>query len=243
MSDTEQSSTRLTLITGASRGIGRALADYMAGPDQTLILIATPKSQGALEELDDNIRAKGGHAVLVPMDLHDGEGIDRLGGALYDRFGRLDAVMGGAAHLGPISPIGHVDPKTFARIQSVNVTANWRIMRSFQPLLSASDNPRAVFLTDGNVSDAKPFWSAYGASKAALNHLVLTWAAELQKTPIRVNLYDPGKVASRLRKTAMPGEDQALLCQAEEVVPQLAKLLSASENRHGMLIRYQPTLN
>ena len=229
---------RITLITGASRGIGRALSEHIAGPGHTLVLIATPKSQGALEELDDVITAKGGHAVLVPMDLTQADGIDHLGAVLYERFGKLDALAGCAAHLGPISPIHHIDPKTMDRTFAVNTMANWRLIRSMMPLMLLSDSPRAVFLTDSQADTNQPFWAHYSASKAALNGIVKTWAEEVKKTPIRANLFDPGRVATRLRRTAMPGEDQSSFHEPESIAPSLAKLISVDETRHGELIRF-----
>ncbi len=240
MSEDQQPPTeRITLITGASRGIGRAVAEYIAAPGETLVLISSPKSQGALEELDDYIRDQGGHGVLVPMDLTKPDGLDQLGGALFERFGRVDALVSCAAHLGPISPVGHIDPKTFDRSIAVNLVANWRLIRSMTPLLSQSKTPRAVFLTDSQASANQPFWAYYAATKSALESVVLTWAAEVAKTPIRVNLFDPGRVASRLRRTAMPGEDQSVLPAPSSVAPTIAKLISPDETRHGELVRFR----
>ena len=195
---------RLALVTGASRGLGAAAALAFAAEGAHCVLVA--RTVGGLEELDDRIKAAGGSATLVPLDVTDGPGIDRLGAALYERFGRLDVLLGNAAILGVLSPIGHIDPAVFERVMAVNVTANWRLIRSLDPLLRRSDAGRAIFVTSGASRQAVPYWSAYAASKAALDMLVMTYAAEVAHTAVRVNLYNPGPMRTAMRAQAFPGE-------------------------------------
>ncbi|RMD90379.1 MAG: SDR family NAD(P)-dependent oxidoreductase, partial [Alphaproteobacteria bacterium] len=186
---------RIALVTGASRGIGRAVALALAGEGAHVIAIAREKSVGALEELDDAIRAKGGTATLVPLDLTDHAGIDRLGGAIYERWGRLDILIGNAGVLGVLSPLGHIDPDVWERTLDINLTANWRLIRSLDPLLRQSDAGRAVFVTSGAAAKATPYWGAYAVSKAGLETLVRIYAQECANTtPIRANILNPGPV-------------------------------------------------
>ncbi len=198
---------RLALVTGASRGLGAAAALAYAREGAHCVLVA--RTVGGLEEIDDKIKALGGSATLVPLDITDGPGIDRLGHALYERFGRLDVLLGNAALLGTLSPVGHIEPNVFEQVMAVNVTANWRLIRSFDPLLQRSDAGRAIFVTSGMSHKVVPYWSAYAASKAALDMLVGTYAAEVAHTPVRVNLYNPGVIRTALRQQAFPGEDPA----------------------------------
>jgi len=196
---------RLALVTGASRGLGAAAALAFAREGAHCVLVA--RTVGGLEEQDDKIKALGGSATLVPLDLTDGPGIDRLGAALYERFGKLDVLLGNAAILGTLSPIGHVEPDTFDKVMAINVTANWRLIRSLDPLLRRSDSGRAIFVTSGIAHKNVPYWSAYAASKAALEVLVGTYAAEVAHTAVRVNLYNPGPMRTAMRAQAFPGED------------------------------------
>ncbi|MBM3648050.1 MAG: SDR family NAD(P)-dependent oxidoreductase [Alphaproteobacteria bacterium] len=196
---------RLALVTGASRGLGAAAALAFAREGAHCVLVA--RTVGGLEEQDDKIKALGGSATLVPLDLTDGPGIDRLGAALYERFGKLDVLLGNAAILGTLSPIGHVEPDTFDKVMAINVTANWRLIRSLDPLLRRSDSGRAIFVTSGIAHKTVPYWSAYAASKAALEVLVGTYAAEVAHTAVRVNLYNPGPMRTAMRAQAFPGED------------------------------------
>lgn len=200
---------RLALITGASRGLGAAAALAFAGEGAHCVLVA--RTVGGLEALDDKIKAMGGQATLVPLDVTDSPGIDRLGAALHERFGRVDVLLGNAGVLGALSPIGHVDPKLFEQVMAVNVTANWRLIRSIDPLLRASDAGRAIFVTSGISRQVVPYWSAYAASKAALDMLVGVYAAEIAHTHVRANLYNPGPMPTVMRSQAFPGEDQATL--------------------------------
>jgi len=195
---------RLALVTGASRGLGAAAALAFAREGAHCVLVA--RTVGGLEELDDRIKAVGGAATLVPLDVTDGPGIDRLGAALYERFGRLDVLLGNAGILGVLSPIGHIDPQVFEQVMAVNVTANWRLIRSLDPLLRRSDAGRAIFVTSGITRQPVPYWSAYAASKAALEMLVGTYAAEVAHTAVRANLYNPGPMRTAMRAQAFPGE-------------------------------------
>jgi NAD(P)-dependent dehydrogenase (short-subunit alcohol dehydrogenase family) len=206
-------SGRIALVTGASRGIGRAVALAFGREGAELIVVA--RTQGALEELDDALRAEGRHASLVVADLADGALIDRIGAALYARWGRLDILVGNAATLGVLSPLGHAEPAVFERVIAVNLVANWRLLRSCDPLLRASDAGRAIFVTSG-VAPGRAYWGAYAASKAALETMVRTYAEETAKTAVRANLIDPGPTRTRMRATAFPGEDAQALKPADD---------------------------
>ncbi|TAJ39439.1 MAG: SDR family NAD(P)-dependent oxidoreductase [Reyranella sp.] len=222
---------RLALITGASRGLGAAAALAFAREGAHCVLVA--RTVGGLEEMDDKIKALGGQATLVPLDVTDSPGLDRLGAALHERFGRLDVLLGNAAVLGALSPIGHIDPKLFERVMAVNVTANWRLIRSMDPLLRASDAGRAIFVTSGVARRVVPYWSAYAASKAALDMLVGVYAAEVAHTQVRANLYNPGPMPTALRREAFPGEDQATLPPLEAHAEGLIRLALPSCTLNG----------
>jgi NAD(P)-dependent dehydrogenase (short-subunit alcohol dehydrogenase family) len=196
---------RIALITGASRGLGAAAALAYAREGAHCVLVA--RTVGGLEALDDQIKAAGGSATLVPLDVTDGPGIDRLGLALYERFKKLDILLGNAGLLGTLSPIGHIEPAIFERVMAVNVTANWRLIRSLDPLLRQSDAGRVIFITSGASRRILPYWGAYAASKAALDMLAGVYAAECEHTTVRVNLYNPGPVRTGMRKEAFPGEN------------------------------------
>jgi NAD(P)-dependent dehydrogenase (short-subunit alcohol dehydrogenase family) len=229
---------RIALITGASRGIGAAVAQRFAAEGAHVVLAA--RTVGGLEEVDDAIRAAGGQpATLVPLDLVDGEKIDSLAAAVYERFGRLDVLVGNAGVLGTMTPIGHVDPKEWQHVLDVNVTANWRLIRGFDPLLRLSPAGRAVFVTSGIARGAAPYWAEYATSKAALEMLVKVWAAEVAKTPIRVNLVDPGVVRTRLRAQAYPGEDPTQHPLPETIAGTFVELAAADCTRHGEIVRAQ----
>jgi NAD(P)-dependent dehydrogenase (short-subunit alcohol dehydrogenase family) len=197
---------RVALVTGASRGIGAAVARRFAAEGAQVVLLA--RTQGALEEVDDQIRKDGGQSTLVALDLKDADAIDRMGAALYGRFGRLDILVGNAAVLGGLSPVGHFALSDWAEVMAVNVTANWRLIRGFDALMRQSDAGRAIFVTSGIAQTITPYWGAYAASKAALEVLARTWAAEVAHTsPLKVNLVDPGIIRTRMRAQAFPGED------------------------------------
>ncbi len=229
---------RIVLVTGASRGIGRAVAKAVAAHGAHVIAVARPRSVGALEALDDEIRALGGSATLTPFDLTDGDAIDRLGAAIYERWGRLDALVGNAGRLGVISPVTHIDPKEWDRTFAVNVHANFRLIRSLDPLLRRADDGRAIFVTSGAARRHKAYWGLYAASKAALETLVLTYAAECRLSGVKVNLVNPGPVRTAMRAQAYPGEDPETLPTPEDVAPLFVELLDPACARHGERIDF-----
>jgi NAD(P)-dependent dehydrogenase (short-subunit alcohol dehydrogenase family) len=198
------------------------------------VLVA--RTPGGLEEVDDRVRARGGQATLVPLDLRDGPAIDRLGGVLAERYGRLDVLIGNAAELGVLSPLGHVDPKIFERVMAINAGANYRLVRSLDPLLRAAEAGRAIFVTCAPAREQKPFWGAYAASKAALEALVLAYAAETKRSRLRVNLVDPGPMRSRLRRQAYPGEAPDKVPLPETRTDAFVALAEPDCERHGELI-------
>lgn len=223
---------RIVLITGASRGIGAALARQLAAQGAQTILLA--RGVDGLEQVDDAIRSAGGLApVLVPMDLRDGERIDTLGPALYERFGRLDILVGNAAQLGELGPLGHQNPKQWQSVMQVNLDANWRLIRILDPLLRLSDAGRAVFVTSGVAQMNLAYWGPYAVSKSALEQLVLTYATETRDTNLRVNLFDPGVVATQMRASAFPGEDPTKLREPGQVAQAMQPLLDANCTAHG----------
>lgn len=213
---------RIVVITGASRGIGYALAKAFGAAGAHVVAIA--RTVGGLEELDDAIKAEGGSATLVPLDLKDHDAIDRMGLALYERFGKVDVLIGNAGVLGTVTPLHHMKPKVFDELLAVNITANYRLIRSFDPLLRQSDAGRAVFITSGLAHMAKPFWSGYAMSKAALEAMVRTYAAETINTSIRANLLNPGPVRTALRAKAVPGEDPTTVATADSLIAPVMEL-------------------
>ncbi len=228
---------RLILVTGASAGIGRAAAVRLASEGNHVLCLA--RSRKALEALDDDITARGGKCTLIPLDLKDGAAIDQLAGALLERYGRLDGLVGNAGVLGTIGPLQTVTPQSFEDTMAVNVTANWRLIRALHPLLRQSQAPRAVFVTSGVVPSPRAFWGPYQASKAALEHLVHAWADENERMPLRINLFDPGPTRTKMRFDAMPGEDQDTLPSPDEVAMALCPLVSAAETRHNARVRFR----
>jgi len=224
---------RVALITGASRGIGAALALELARLGAQCVLVA--RTQGGLEEVDDAIRAAGGKpATLLPFDLQKAEkDIDMIGPSIVQRFGRLDILVHNAGALNKLTPVAHIEPRDWAEVMAVNLTASWRLIRRCDPPLRASEAGRAVFVTSGRVLRPRAYWGMYGASKAGMEHLVMTWAQEVEATPLRVNLVDPDIVATKMRAAAMPGEDPATLPQPADVAPGIAALCLPSETRHG----------
>jgi len=216
-------SGRVALVTGASRGIGYAVASAFAAEGAHVVALA--RTVGGLEELDDAIRIAGGTATLVPADLRDYPALDRLGAALFERFGKLDIFIGNGGILGRLTPLAHVDPKLWDEVMAVNVTANWRLIRSLDLLLRQSDTGRALFVTSGVARRVPAYWGPYAVSKAALEALVKTYAAETATTNLRVNLVSPGPVRTRMRAEAMPGEDPETLPPPEAVAAALLPLL------------------
>ena len=226
---------RNVLITGASRGLGAALARRFAREGATVILLA--RTQGALEELDDAIRMETGHAaVLVPMSLLDSDTIDQVGATIYQRFGRLDVLIGNAGTLGSLSPLGHIDPPVWNEVVGVNATANYRLIRSLDPLLRRSGSGRAIFTGDSISEENIPYWGGYAASKAMLRSIVLTYAGEMRTTSVRVNLVEPGVMRTRLRATAFPGEPPEKSPPPESVVDTYVELALPSCTRHGEIV-------
>ena len=235
---TSDFSGRVALVTGASRGLGYAVAHALALAGAHVLLLG--RTQGALEALYDDIMANGGEATGVPMDITDGDAIDRLGATLAERWGRFDILVGNAGDLGPITPVSHIDPKAFDKALSVNVIANARLIRAMEPLLLQAESPRAVFVTSGAASKARPFWGTYATSKAALDALVKTWAHEHENDALRVNLLSPGPVRTAMRAQAMPGEDPETLATPADVAPLFLELLSPDETRTGEIIPFTP---
>jgi NAD(P)-dependent dehydrogenase (short-subunit alcohol dehydrogenase family) len=225
----------IALVTGASRGIGAATAIELARHGAHVVI--TARTQGGLEETDDAIRAAGGSATLLPLDLAEGEQVDAIGPSLFQRFGRLDVLVHNAGALGRLTPVAHILPDDWADVTAVNLTAAWRLIRTCDPLLRNADAGRAVFVTAGRARAPKAYWGVYGATKAGMEHLVLTWADEVKTTRLRVNLFNPGATATRLRGQAMPGEDPTTLPKPEDVAPSLAALCLPGEQRHGALVR------
>ncbi|WP_011580321.1 MULTISPECIES: SDR family NAD(P)-dependent oxidoreductase [Chelativorans] len=226
-------SGRIALVTGASRGIGYFLAKGLAAAGAHVIAVA--RTVGGLEELDDEIKAAGGQATLVPLDLTDMPAIDRLGGAIHERWGKLDILVANAGILGVISPIGHVEAKTFEKVMAVNVTSTWRLIRSVDPLLRASDAGRAIVMSSGAAHSARAFWGPYAASKAAVEALVRSWADETKNMPIRVNAVDPGATRTAMRAQAMPGEDPDTLPHPRDVAEKILPLASPSITETGLI--------
>ena len=227
---------KIALVTGASKGIGRAAAIALGAAGAHVICLA--RTVGALEEVDDEIRKAGGSATLVPLSLKDGAGIDRLGASIFERWGRLDALLANAGVLGVLTPVSHLEPKIFDQLIEINVTANWRLIRAMDPLLRQSEAGRALFVTSGAARKATPFWGGYAMSKAALESLALTYAAECEGTKVRANLFNPGPTRTAMRRKAMPGEDPLTLKTPEEVAPRIVELLSPSNMANGELFSY-----
>jgi NAD(P)-dependent dehydrogenase (short-subunit alcohol dehydrogenase family) len=225
---------RIALITGASSGIGRAVALAFAGEGAHVLLLA--RNLKALEEVDDKIRKSGGKATLIPLDLADGKAIDALGPSVYERFGRLDVLVGNAAILGRLSPLTHVPAEHWERTFAVNVTANWRLIRTLDPLLRRSESGRVIFVTSGVARSARAYWGPYSVSKAALEALAKAYANETTDSAIKVNLIDPGATATRMRAEAYPGEDQATLRTPEEVAERFVALAMADWMETGQIV-------
>ena len=221
---------RVAVVTGASRGIGYHAAKGFAAAGAHIIAVA--RTVGGLEELDDEIKAVGGSATLVPLDLKDSEGIDRLGAAIFERWKKLDILFANAGILGQLSPVGHIPPKVWDDVMAINVTANWRLIRSLDPLLRQSDAGRALFMSSGAANNCRPFWGPYSVSKAALNALASTYAKEVENTtPIRVAAVNPGPMRTHMRAQAMPGEDPNTLPHPSEIVPYLVEMASPAFTR------------
>ena len=227
---------RLALVTGASRGIGRALALALAQHGAHVVVVA--RTIGALEELDDEIRKDGGKATLLQMDLSKGEKIDQLGPTLFQRWGKLDIFVGNAGILGPLSPLHHVTEDAWNSVIDVNLSANWRLIRTLDPLLKRAEAGRAVFLTSAAATGKYAYWGPYAVSKAGLEALVKTYAHELADTPVRVNLVNPGPVRTAMRAKAFPGEDPSTLPAPEELVPMFLEFASPACELNGRVVNF-----
>jgi len=232
---TDQSG-RIVLVTGASRGIGYATAKHLASNGAHVIAIA--RTQGGLEDLDDDIKALGGHCTLVPMDLKDGESIDRLGQALHERFGKLDGLLLNAGQLDGITPLPHIKPADFDSVISVNLTANYRLIRALDPLLRASDAGRVVAVTSSVAQSHRAYWGVYAISKAGLEAMANIYADETEVTSVRVNIYDPGGTRTAMRAKAVPGEDASLLPNPGDHAENLSTLLSADYAQSRQLVKF-----
>jgi NAD(P)-dependent dehydrogenase (short-subunit alcohol dehydrogenase family) len=228
--------SRIAVVTGASRGIGYAAALALAKAGAHIIAVA--RTQGGLEELDDDIRELGGSATLVPLSLTDLDGIARLGAALYERHGRLDILIGNAGIAGPSSPLGHIEPKAWHDVMAINVTANFQLIRCLEPLLRQSEAGRAVFVTSGAASKAMAYLGPYAASKAALETLARVWAHETASTKLRVNLFNPGPIRTRMRAAVFPGEDPMTLDTPEQAAEWILPMCAPEWTETGKLYDY-----
>lgn len=222
---------KIALITGASRGIGAAIAKRYAEEGAHVILVA--RTVSGLEEVDDYVKSIGGEATIVPLDLLQHNKIDELGGVIAQRFGKLDVLVGNAAMLGHLCPVGHINPSVWDKTFSLNVTANYRLIRSFDPLLKAADAGRAIFVSSGVATSVLPFWGAYSASKSALDQLVKVYASELDKTNVKVNLVDPGMVGTAMLAEALPGADMNSFPKAEAITDIFVELTKRSLKDNG----------
>jgi NAD(P)-dependent dehydrogenase (short-subunit alcohol dehydrogenase family) len=231
MSPAPRLAGRLALVTGATRGIGRAVALAYAREGAHLILVG--RTTGALEEVDDEIRALGASATLLTLDLKNHEKIDALGPTIYQRWQKLDIVVGSAGVLGPLSPLGHVTADAWDEVLQVNLAANWRLIRTVDPLLRRSDAGRAIFVSSGAAVSRPAYWGPYSVSKAALEALVVTYAHEVENTPVRANLINPGPTRTRMRAKAFPGENPASVKAPETVTPTFVRLAEPSCNDNG----------
>ena len=230
-------SGRIALVTGASRGIGRAVALGRARAGAHVIVAA--RSVAALEALDDEIQQLGGTATLLQLDLKKGDRIDQLGPTLYQRWQHLDIFIGNAGTLGPLSPLSHVTEDGFLTTIEINLTANWRLIRTLEPLLKNAAAGRAVFVSSGAASGKYAYWGPYAASKAGLEALAKTWAQELADTPVRVNVVNPGATRTTMRAKAFPGEDPMKLPTPDDLVPLFLDLVSPSCARTGDIINFR----
>ncbi len=229
---------RVALVTGASRGLGASMAVALA--KQGAHIIATARTEGGLTELDDEIKKAGGSATLVPVDIKDFPAIDRLGAAIFERWKKLDILIGNAGVLGKLTPVAHVDQKVWDEVMAVNVTANYRLIRSMDPLLRQSDAGRAVFMTSGLAHKCWAYWGPYSISKAALEAMVKTYAAEIGTTPVRANCFSPGATRTDMRAKAMPGEDPMSLPHPDEVAAQAIAMCEPAFSDNGGVWKYDP---
>jgi NAD(P)-dependent dehydrogenase (short-subunit alcohol dehydrogenase family) len=227
---------RLALVTGASRGIGRSVALGLANAGAHVVVVA--RTIGALEELDDEIRKNGGKATLLQLDISKGDKVDQIGPTLFQRWGKLDILVANAGILGPLSPLHHVTEDAWAQVIDINLSANWRLIRTLDPLLKRSDAGRGVFITSGAATGKYAYWGPYAVSKAGLECLVKTYAHELEDTSVRVNLLNPGPVRTTMRAKAFPGEDPKKLPAPEELVPLVLELAAPACDFSGRVVNF-----
>ena len=235
---TRRLENRVALVTGASRGLGKSAALALAREGAHIIAMA--RTQGGLTELDDEIKSLGGTATLVPADMRDFDAIDRLGAAIFERWKRLDILIGNAGILGKLTPVAHVEPKLWDEVMGVNVTANFRLIRSLDPLLRAADAGRAVFVTSGLAQKCWAYWGPYSISKAALEAMVKTYAAEIATTAARANCFSPGPTRTKMRSLAMPGEDPDTLPHPDDVAAQIVPMCLGEFAGNGGVYKYDP---
>jgi NAD(P)-dependent dehydrogenase (short-subunit alcohol dehydrogenase family) len=230
---------KVALVTGASRGIGRAVAKALAL--QGAHVVALARTKGGLEELDDELKALGAQISLVRLDLREGAQIDNLGPTLYERWQRLDIFVGNAGILGPLSPLGHISEADWTQALNINVTANWRLLRTLDPILRLSPAGRVLFMTSNASRNCRAYWGPYSVSKAALDALAKTYAHEVQSTPVRVNLLNPGRMRTRMRAKAYPGEDENTVPPPEAIVPLALSLLTEETTANGECFDFDPS--
>lgn len=228
---------RLALVTGASRGIGRAVALGLARAGCHVII--TARSLPGLESLDDEIQSLGGSATLLQLDLKKGDKIDQLGPTIFQRWQKLDILVGNAGILGPLSPLAHVTEDGWTTTIDINLNANWRLIRTLDPLLQRSDAGRAVFVSSGAASGKYAYWGPYAAAKAGLEAMVKVWSHELASTNARANLLNPGATRTGMRAKAFPGEDPASLPSPEELVPLFLELVAPDCMRNGEVVNFR----
>ena len=228
---------RLALVTGATRGLGRATAVALAREGAHIIV--TGRTQGALEEVDDEIRAVLGTATLLRLDLKKGDTIDQLGPTIYQRWGKLDILVGNAGILGPLAPLSHITADNWDAVIASNLTANWRLIRTLDPVLKLSDGARAIFVSSGAAKKCRAYWGPYAVSKAGLEALVKTYAHEVATTAVRANLINPGPIRTAMRAKAFPGEDPMTLATPEEIAPLFLKLASPAFTDNGTLVAFK----
>ncbi len=227
---------KIVLVTGASRGIGHAAALELGRRGAHVVAVA--RTVGGLEELDDAIQATGGTTTLVPLDLREHDAIDRLGQSIFERWGRLDGLLANAAMVGTITPVGHMRPKDFDQILSLNYVANYRLIRSLDLPLREAEAGRVVFMTTDVAARAPAYWGAYAASKSALETIAAAYAAEMQSSRVRVNAFDPGPLRTRLRAAGWPGENPEVHRPPETVAPAIADMLAPAFADNGMLVSF-----